>query len=228
MSNYLIYQKPPDEGNRNLKYKNILVKINPDSPEPAKIKLAAEMLTSGKLVAFPTETVYGLGANVQNKEAVNRLYQVKHRPANKPLTLHIADMEQFRQMVGNTNRESDEIIRKFWPGPLTLIIKDRQGKNIGLRMPDNKIALNLIRECKVPVVAPSANISGRPAPVTAQQVIDQLDGKIDLVLDGGPTRIGMASTVLDISSSPYRIIREGAISLAQLINSGLEIDVTSK
>lgn len=201
----------------------LIIKVNPDSPEPDKIKQAAELIIAGKLVAFPTETVYGLGANAQDEKAIKRIYQVKRRPDNKPLTLHIADIKQFKQFVGEPGKELDIVIRKFWPGPLALIVKDHQGKKTGVRMPDNKIALSLIKEAGVPLVVPSANISGRKAPVTATEVVEQLGNKIDLVLDGGPSRIGVSSTVVDMSTCPYSIIREGAISRSELVNSGLEI-----
>jgi len=203
-----------------------LLKVDPESPEPDKIKLAAEMLAQGKLVIFPTETVYGLGANALDKKALNRLYKVKQRPANKPLTLHIADIDQFWSLLGRKTNEGEDldiIVRKLWPGPLTVIVKDCNGLKTGVRMPASRIALDLIKEAGVPVVAPSANISGRPAPVSAQQAIEELGDQVDLILDGGPSRIGESSTVIDLTTCSYTILRQGSLSRTELIEAGLNM-----
>ena len=204
----------------------MILKVNPDSPEPDKIKIAADMLISGKLVVFPTETVYGLGAHACDKAALARVYEVKKRPDNKPLTLLIADIEQLWQITGDQAREDKDlqlVTDKFWPGPLTIIINDLTSGKTGLRMPANKIALELIKRAGVPVAVPSANISGNPAPINARQVIEELGQAVDLILDGGPCLIGESSTVLDLSVSPYCILRQGALSRSELLEAGLDI-----
>ncbi len=189
-----------------------MVKVIPAKPEPAKIKEAALILRNGGLVVFPTETVYGLGANMFDRDAIKKVYRIKNRPKNKPLTIHIADIGMVKRIVGKIPSRAKKLIDKFWPGPLTLVLKDKSGKKIGFRMPDNKIAFLLIKESDVPVVAPSANISGRRAPRKTKEVLDDLDGKVEMVLDGGTTKIGIESTVLDLSGQRYKILREGAIS----------------
>lgn len=189
-----------------------IVKVSPTKPEPAKIKEAALILRDGGLVVFPTETVYGLGANMLDRDAVKKVYRIKNRPKNRPLTIHIADIRMVERVVGKIPSRAKKLIDEFWPGPLTLVLKDKSGKKTGFRMPDNKIAFLLIKESDVPVVAPSANISGRRAPRKTKEVLDDLDGKVEMVLDGGTTKIGIESTVLDLSGQRYKILREGAIS----------------
>ena len=204
----------------------MILKVNSDSPEADKIKIAGEMLSAGKLVVFPTETVYGLGANANDQTALDRLYQVKKRPDNKPLTLHIADLEQLWSVTGDQTRVDQDlklIVEQFWPGPLTIVVNNQQGGKTGLRMPANKIALAVIKEAKVPVVLPSANISGHPAPADAQTVMAELGDEIDLILDGGPCLLGRSSTVLNMSVKPYCILRQGALSCSKLLEAGLDI-----
>lgn len=196
--------------------KTVLVKINSARPEMPKINEAASILRNGGLVAFPTETVYGLGANLLDKEAVGKVYGIKKRPKNKPLTVHIADIKTVKKMVGKIPLSAKRLAERFWPGPLTLVLKDSRGRKTGFRMPDNRIAFLLIRKAGVPVVAPSANISGNRPPKSVKEVLRDLDGRIDMALDGGKTRIGVESTVVDISGKNFRILREGAISRAQI------------
>lgn len=188
------------------------MKVDSTQPEAAKIKKAALILRNGGLVAFPTETVYGLGANMLDKDAIKKVYRIKNRPKGKPLTIHIADVKILKKMVGRIPSNAKKLIAKFWPGPLTLVLKDKASKKTGFRMPDNRIAFLLIKEAAVPVVAPSANISGKRPPTDAQEVLKNLSGKIEMVLDGGKTQIGVESTVVDLSGRQYKILREGAIS----------------
>ena len=188
------------------------MKINSAKPEMTKLKRAALILKGGGLVAFPTETVYGLGANMLDKKAIERVYRIKNRPKNKPLTIHIADIDMVKEMVGKMPKNAERLVAKFWPGPLTLILKDKNGRKMGFRMPDNRIAFLLLKEAAVPVVAPSANISGRRPPTSAKEVLRDLDGKMDMVLDGGRTKIGVESTVVDLSGRRFKVLREGAIS----------------
>lgn len=198
--------------------KTRVLKISPLYPEPERIEEAAELLRKGALVAFPTETVYGLGANFHDKKAIEKLYKVKKRPKNKPLTVHIANIEDLRSFIGDLPRSGRRLVNKFWPGPLTLILNSKKGKKIGFRMPANRIAQELISMAGVPVVAPSANISGKPPPTTAEGVLDDLDGQIDMVVDGGPAHIGTESTVLDLTGSAPKVLRKGAIDPEIILN----------
>lgn len=196
--------------------KTAVIKISASRPETSKIKKAAAILRKGGLVAFPTETVYGLGANALDKEALKKVYEIKKRPKNKPLTVHISGIGQLKKIVGAVPPEAVKLIDRYWPGPLTIILKDARGKKIGFRMPDNKIAFRLIEEAGVPVVAPSANISGNKPPASAKEVLRDLDGKIDIVIDGGKTKIGIESTVVDMTGKTPKVLREGAIKVRSL------------
>ena len=192
--------------------KTQVIKIDPLNPDPDKIKDAALVLVSGGLVAFPTETVYGLGANMQDEKALLRLYEVKKRPKDRPFSIHIAAKEEIESFAADIAPFVWRIVDRFLPGPLTLVLKGKDGQKVGLRMPNNRLALSLILEAKVPVVVPSANISGNPPPKNAEDVLKELDGKIELVVDGGPVELGIASTVADVSSMPIDILRQGAIN----------------
>ena len=162
-------------------------------------------------MAFPTETVYGLGANLQDPQAIQELYQVKQRPFEKQVTLHIADFKQVEAEGVVVSPLAWELMSRFWPGPLTLVLSRPDGSTVGFRMPSHPVALALLREAQVPVVAPSANLSGQPAATTAEQVLKEFADQIDVVLDAGPTPIGVNSTVVDLSVQPPRILREGAM-----------------
>ncbi|MFH0772422.1 MAG: L-threonylcarbamoyladenylate synthase [Candidatus Omnitrophota bacterium] len=196
--------------------KTIVIKINSTKPQLSKIKKAADVLRNGGLVAFPTETVYGLGANLLDRKAVRKLYEIKKRPRNKPLTIHVAGIEAVEAMVGRMPEKAKILAEEFWPGPLTLILKDDNGKKTGFRIPDNKAALLLLKAAGVPVVAPSANLSGCLPPADAKEAFDNFNGNIEMVLDGGRARIGVASTVVEAGSRGYKILREGAISRARI------------
>jgi L-threonylcarbamoyladenylate synthase len=167
-------------------------------------------------VAFPTETVYGLAANRLDASAVSRLYKVKGRPRGKPLTVHIADLSCIRKLGCRVNGEAKALIDKFWPGPLTIVLRRGSRGKVGFRMPANKVALYLIAASKVPVVAPSANLSGSSPPKSAREVLKHLDGRIDMLIDSGRTRVGVESTVVDLSRRPAVILREGAIGREEL------------
>ena len=200
----------------NLFKKIRILEINPVEPESAAIEIAAQIIREGGLVAFPTETVYGVGANLLNKNVIERLYRIKRRPSDKPLTVHIADMATLKDMVGDVSPAAQKLIDRFWPGPLTIILDSKDGKKIGFRMPSNKIALSLIKASEVPVVAPSANISGSTPPVNMEEVVEGLGDALDMVLDGGTTEVGQESTVVDATTVPCSIVRQGAISRSQL------------
>ena len=188
-----------------------VLKIDPKHPEPELIREAAGILRRGGLVAFPTETVYGLGASLEDPQTIQELYQVKQRPFEKQVTVHIGDRETVQKNGVQVSPEACTLMGRFWPGPLTLVLARPDGSTVGFRMPDHPVALALLKEAAVPVVAPSANLSGHPAPKTAEEVLRDLADRIDLVLDAGPTPRGVESTVLDLSCRPPKILREGAI-----------------
>jgi L-threonylcarbamoyladenylate synthase len=203
-----------------------IIKVDIYKPHKEMLKKAASVIKKGGLVAFPTETVYGLGADYLNKKAVQKLYKVKERPKDKPFTIHISGFEELESLSCEISLFSKHLIERFWPGPLTIILKTGSGEKIGLRMPRNKLALEFISACKTPIVAPSANISGRKSPRSAEDVLKNLDGRIDLLLDGGQTDVGIESTVVDASAFPYRILREGAIKKSQIADVGRKLQHT--
>jgi len=191
--------------------KTEILKFDPKNPKAVGIRKAAQVLKDGGLVAFPTETVYGLGADLLNTSALSRLYDIKKRPKDKPFTVAIADLRQLAALDCEVSPYTFRFMSRFWPGPLTIILWTKKEEKLGIRMPDDNIALSLLKELSIPVALPSANISGNPAPTTAEQVLKDLGGKIEMILDGGRTRIGIESTVLDLTISPYHVLREGAI-----------------
>lgn len=202
-----------------------LLKINPDQPEPDKIKLAAKLIQAGELVAFPTDTVYGLAAEAKNEKAVDLLFQAKQRPEHKPIVLLIADKEEANRLWSEVTDRAKSLIELFWPGPLTLIMNANacvpefllaNNKSIALRMPDNPVALEIIRAVGSPLATSSANLSGQPEPLIAEQVRESLGSKIALLLDGGRCSIAQPSTILDLTGAEAVIRREGAIKAAKL------------
>lgn len=193
--------------------------ISADSIE--NIRQAARLVRSGEVVAFPTETVYGLGADATNSVAVARVFALKERPSFDPLIVHIAGVDMLPGVVRAVPESAGRLIEAFWPGPLTLVLFKSEGipdivtaglPTVAVRMPGNEVALALIREAGVPIAAPSANRFGRPSPTCAEHVMEDLGGKIALILDGGTTRIGVESTVLDLTCSPPVILRPGGVS----------------
>ncbi|MCK5533606.1 threonylcarbamoyl-AMP synthase [bacterium] len=198
----------------------IVFQINSKIPQLTKIRKAASVIKQGGVVAFPTETVYGLGADGLNAKACARIFLVKKRPANVPLILHVDGKEHLFDLTDKVPRETEELIDKFWPGPLTLVLHKSRiipqivtgGLNtVAVRMPDNLIALNLIKYAQTPIAAPSANLFGGHSPTCAQHVIDDLDGSVDIIIDGGKTNLGMESTVLDLTVKPFKILRPGGV-----------------
>ena len=196
------------------------------SPQDAEaVSLAAVHLTAGDVVALPTETVYGLGANGLDPEAVAKIFQVKGRPQDNPLILHIADPEQLTSICKDIPPAAWVLAEAFWPGPLTMVLpaKDIVPKcttaglpTVAVRCPDCEITRQIIRKAAVPVAAPSANISGKPSTTTAMHVFHDHAGKIPLIIDGGPCRIGVESTIVDLTESPARLLRPGGITPEQL------------
>ena len=176
-------------------------------------------------MAFPTETVYGLGADALNEKAVAKIFQAKKRPFNDPLIAHIADIKELYRLSRQVPPVALKLAKAFWPGPLTLVLKKSELVSdivtadldtVAVRMPADNIALNLIREAKTPIAAPSANLFGRTSPTTAQHVADDLGGKIEMIIDGDRTKVGVESTVLDVTVEPVRVLRAGGISVEKL------------
>jgi len=205
--------------------KGKIIRVSPKKPEREFIERAAKIIKRGGLVAFPTETVYGLGANALNKKAVKKIFQVKKRPLDNPVIVHIAEIKDLFKLAKNIPKEAEILIKKFWPGPLTLVLFKKEivpnevtaGSNtLAIRMPKNKIALELIKTSGTPIAAPSANLAGRPSPIEARTVFEDLGQRVDLILDGGKTKIGLESTVIDLTTKPFQILRPGGISFEKL------------
>ncbi len=202
-----------------------LLPIDPHTPASDAIAEAAALIRAGRLVAFPTETVYGLGANALDPVAVAAIFRAKGRPANDPLIVHIAAAADLISIAADLPPIAQILADRFWPGALTLVVPRQPhvpanlaaGRpTVAVRMPAHPVALALIRAAGVPIAAPSANLFSRPSPTTAQHVLDDLSGRIDLVLDGGPTRIGLESTIVDLTLAAPRILRPGGIPLEAL------------
>lgn len=192
--------------------KTEVIQINPLEPEPQKVKKAADAIKNARLVVIPTETVYGIAANMLDEKAIERLYSVKQRPKDKPFTLHIADKGEVEKYAKEILPFAYRLMEKFWPGPMTLILKSKDNRTIGIRMPNHKVALSILKEAVVPVVCPSANISGGIAPLSAPELIKDLEGRVDLVVDSGKTTLGKESTIVDVTQLPIKILRQGALS----------------
>lgn len=187
--------------------------------------LAARYIANGEVVAFPTETVYGLGANIFNEDAIRKIFEAKGRPTDNPLIAHISDLSQLKSITSEVPPVAEQLIEAFFPGPLTLVLPKHKTvpaiataelNTIGVRMPSHPIAQQLLRACGVPLVAPSANLSGRPSPTTWQAVRDDLSGRIACILKGDQTKVGLESTVVDCTGDHPRILRAGGITLEQL------------
>jgi len=209
------------------KLKTQKISISKSSPDMNILNAAAKLINDGQLVAFPTETVYGLGADAFNANAVQTIFSVKQRPSTDPLIVHIDSINALSTVAINIPELALALANRFWPGPLTLILEKHLnlphavtagGKSVAVRMPDHQIALMLIESSGCPIAAPSANRFSRPSPTQADHVWNDLHGKISMILDSGPTDIGLESTVLDLTKSPPCILRPGGISLDQLKN----------
>lgn len=228
--------------------KTIVEKINAeklaDDREMQKIRKAARLLKEGELVAFPTETVYGLGADALNPEASGRIYEAKGRPSDNPLIVHIADFADLEQITRGIPAAARKLGERFWPGPLTMIFRKNNRvplettgglDTVAVRMPNHPVALALIQASTGFIAAPSANVSGRPSPTEAKHVFCDMDGRIPMILDGGPVGIGIESTIVDFSEGTPMILRPGFITkemVGQVIGTvsmdqGLEIDAAT-
>lgn len=203
------------------------------SPIPEALALASQLLHDGQLVAFPTETVYGLGANALDAKAVLNIFAAKGRPADNPLIVHVYDRAQLTPLC-EVSPLAEKLMDAFWPGPLTLILPRKSAipdevaaslPTVAVRMPSHPVAAALLRACKLPIAAPSANRSGKPSPTTAHHVLVDMDGRIPLILDGGSCDVGVESTVLDVTSGAPCILRPGGITKDMLENVLGHVDV---
>ena len=204
-------------------------RIDPENPDLNILEIVARDLKKGELVVFPTETVYGLGANAFNEAAVKKIYEVKGRPHDNPLIVHISSINQLEDITVGTGclspEEFKKILEKLWPGPVTFILERKAHvppqvsaglSTVAVRFPAHPVARKLIELAGVPVAAPSANLSGRPSPTEEEHVLEDMDGKVRYILLSGSTPLGLESTVLDLTSSPPRILRPGPISVEKL------------
>ncbi|BFI73913.1 L-threonylcarbamoyladenylate synthase [Sulfurisphaera ohwakuensis] len=202
-----------------------ILKIDPLNPEIDKIKIAADVIRNGGTVAFPTETVYGLGANAFDGNACLKIFQAKNRPVDNPLIVHIADFNQLFEVAKDIPDKVLEIAQIVWPGPLTFVLKKTERipkevtaglDTVAVRMPAHPIALQLIRESGVPIAAPSANLATRPSPTKAEDVITDLNGRVDVIIDGGHTFFGVESTIINVTVEPPVLLRPGPFTVEEL------------
>lgn len=192
---------------------------------------AGELIRQGKIVVFPTETVYGIGTNGLDKNAVKKLYEVKQRPLNKPISLLVSNMEMVNSIAKDITEIEYKIMEKFFPGPLTIILKKKDivpnvvtaGQNtVGIRMPRGEIARKLVEYADVPIATPSANISGEPSGTNLQEIKKHFEGKVDYFIDGGNSELGLASTIVQVVDGKPQILRQGSITYEQIIKSIFE------
>lgn len=212
----------------------VILKIENNVKDEQKLKQAAKVLKQGGLVAFPTETVYGLGANGLDPKATAKIYRAKGRPSDNPIILHISRREDLNPLVKEIPQVAEKLMEDFWPGPLTLIFekssivpKDVTGGlgTVAIRMPSHPVAHALIEKARLPIAAPSANLSGKPSPTKAQHVIHDLMGRVDMIVDGPQANIGLESTVVDVTSSVPTILRPGGITYEQLKEAIGEVEI---
>ena len=212
----------------------MLTRVEPCSD--AAFRRAAELVRAGEVVGFPTETVYGLGADALNPDAVLKIFAAKERPADNPLIVHITGLDQIDRLIsGKLSATARRLAEIFWPGPLTMILPKSEIipdcvsaglDTVGIRMPSNPDARRFIEECGCPIAAPSANRSGRPSPTTARHVLDDMDGRIHMILDGGECSVGLESTVLDVTGDVPRVLRPGGVTPEQIAGAvgGCRVD----
>jgi L-threonylcarbamoyladenylate synthase len=205
--------------------KTKIIKINAEKPEEAHLREAAAILRRGGLVAFPTETVYGLGAAVNHPQAIQRLYAVKGRPVDNPLIVHLDSYQRLPAVAVAVPPAARRLAGKFWPGPLTMVLPKKATvpaevsaglPTVAVRVPAHPVALRLLELAGIPVAAPSANLSGRPSPTRGSHVVEDLDGLVEMILDAGPTGVGVESTVLDLTGETPRILRPGGVTREML------------
>ena len=199
-----------------------------------KIKEAAMSIKEGNIVLFPTETVYGIGANALDEKAVNKIFEAKGRASDNPLIVHICNLEMLNSLVQEVGKIEEKLINNFWPGPLTIIFNRKECipnnvtaelETVGIRMPSNEIARRLIELSNLPIAAPSANVSGKPSGTKIEDIIDELDGKVDYILDSGMVDIGVESTVVRVIDNKAHILRPGKITVEDIEKLGIEVVV---
>lgn len=201
------------------------IKIDPENIDMDAMRLAGEIIAGGGLVAFPTETVYGLGASAVDSGAAEKIYAAKGRPSDNPLIVHVCSFEQIEELAENIPAYAKKLMQSFMPGPLTLILKKKSCipdevtanmDTVGIRFPSNPVAAALIKCSGVPIAAPSANISGKPSPTTARDVMEDMNGKIECIIDGGSCSVGVESTILDASGERPVLLRPGGITVEMI------------
>ncbi|WP_368220908.1 L-threonylcarbamoyladenylate synthase, partial [Anaerotruncus rubiinfantis] len=202
-----------------------VLKVTDIEKDRAALDQAAALLREGKLVAIPTETVYGLAANALDPQAAHAIYTAKGRPGDNPLIVHVSDLSQIPPLVKTVPDALRRLAEAFWPGPMTVIMEKSDKippatsgglETVAIRMPSHPVARELIRRSGVPLAAPSANLSGSPSPTTAQHCIDDLTGRVDVIVDGGECEVGVESTVLTLCTDPPSVLRPGAVTLEML------------
>lgn len=193
--------------------KTLIENIDAQYPDKTIIAQAAKIIKQGGLVVFPTETVYGIAADSTNPKAIAKLNRIKKRPKKKPYTIQLAYKKNIVNYAHNISSQAKSSIKKHWPGALTAILHKKKSGKVGIRIPDHKVALALIKKTGRPIAAPSANISGRKSPKTARDAAQQLAGLVDLILDAGPAKYGKSSTVVDFTVTPPKILRQGALKI---------------
>lgn len=197
--------------------KTHIIQINPDNPEMDRVAHCAGIIRAGGLVIFPTETVYGIAADYNNPKAMARLREVKRRDGDKPFSIHIAQKSLLPNYTPAKSPEVYKLIDECWPGPLTVVVPSfEEGRTIGVRIPHHKIALNLVQESQCTVAAPSANFAGNPPPSTCVAALKDLDGLVDIAIDGGEARFGLASSVVDFTQEKPAVLRQGPITQADV------------
>ncbi len=193
-----------------------------------KLNEMAEKIRDGEIVVFPTDTVYGIGVNGLDEEAINKLYEIKNRPKDKPICLLVSSIEMAKEIAKDISDKELSIIEKFFPGPLTIILNKKEivpdiltaGKNtVGIRMPDNEIAIKLIKQAGVPIATTSANITGKPSGTNIKQIKKDFEGKVENYIDGGESKIGVPSTIVQVVNGQVKILREGVIKKEEIENS---------
>ena len=196
-----------------------------NSKDYQKLRYSAEIIKNGGIVVFPTETVYGIGTNGLDKEAVERLYKIKERPLNKPISLLVSDYEMIEKVVKDINELEYKIMKKFLTGPIKISLNKKdivpdivtsRGSTVGIRMPEEEITRKLIEYAGVPIAAPSANISGKPSGIDLQEIIKEFGDKVDYYIDGGKSKIGIGSTIVKVENNTIKILREGSISKKEI------------
>ena len=205
-----------------------------DNQNYEKIKEPAQAIKQGNLVLFPTETVYGIGANALDEKAVKKIYEAKGRASDNPLIAHISNLEMLKKLVTEIGKTEKKLIEKFWPGPLTIIFNKSNIvpniitaglETVAIRMPSNEIAKRLIEYSGVPIAAPSANISGKPSGTVVEDILEELDGKVEYIIDGGMVDIGLESTVIRVIDGKVHILRPGKITKEDIESLGIEVEI---